>query len=88
MGFSMIKKSKGSSERILSKKSDSSSKRNYKGNGKSAKKSNVSMEDRYTQISKAAYFIAEQRGFTSGNELDDWLRAEAEVSERLHGADQ
>ena len=31
------------------------------------------------QIATAAYFIAAQRGFTHGNELDDWLRAEQQV---------
>jgi hypothetical protein len=25
----------------------------------------------------AAYYLAEQRGFAAGNDLDDWLRAEA-----------
>jgi hypothetical protein len=30
------------------------------------------------QIAVAAYFRAEKRGFAPGNEMDDWLRAEAE----------
>lgn len=28
-------------------------------------------------IATAAYFIAEARGFEPGNELEDWLKAEA-----------
>jgi hypothetical protein len=31
------------------------------------------------RIELKAYFLAEQRGFGPGGELDDWLRAEAEV---------
>ena len=38
-----------------------------------------SLEEREHMISEAAYFRAEQRGFADGNELDDWLRAEAEI---------
>jgi hypothetical protein len=34
---------------------------------------------RYELIEKAAYLRAEQRGFESGHELEDWLAAEAEV---------
>ena len=31
-------------------------------------------------IAVAAYFLAERRGFAPGNEMDDWLRAEADCS--------
>ena len=30
-------------------------------------------------IAEAAYYIAEQRGFEPGHEIDDWLQAEAQV---------
>jgi len=30
-------------------------------------------------IAEAAYYLAEQRGFEIGHELDDWLAAEADV---------
>lgn len=30
-------------------------------------------------IAVAAYYLAEARGFTSGNEMDDWLEAEQAV---------
>ena len=36
-------------------------------------------------ISKIAYRMAEQRGFTPGHELDDWLAAEFEVNQSLMG---
>jgi hypothetical protein len=36
-------------------------------------------------ISEAAYYRAKQRGFTPGQELDDWVQAEAEVLQRLNG---
>lgn len=34
-------------------------------------------------IAEAAYYIAAQRGFEPGHELDDWLAAEAQVLDRL-----
>ena len=35
------------------------------------------------QVSNAAYFMAEQRGFEPGFELQDWLSAEAQLSEHV-----
>ena len=34
-------------------------------------------------IAVAAYFRAEQRGFAPGNEMSDWLNAEADVEHML-----
>ena len=34
-------------------------------------------------VAAEAYFIAERRGFASGNELDDWIAAERAVDSRL-----
>jgi len=34
-------------------------------------------------IATTAYLRAEQRGFASGHELEDWLQAEAEVDQVL-----
>ena len=31
-------------------------------------------------IAEAAYYRAERRGFAPGQEMDDWLAAEAEIS--------
>lgn len=31
------------------------------------------------EISEAAYFLAEARGFESGHELEDWIEAERQV---------
>ncbi len=37
-------------------------------------------------IAEAAYFRAEQRGFTPGNEMSDWLQAEADMEGSMsHG---
>ena len=33
-------------------------------------------------IAVAAYYLAEQRGFSPGQEIDDWLRAEKEIASR------
>ncbi|MET0658459.1 MAG: DUF2934 domain-containing protein [Steroidobacteraceae bacterium] len=35
---------------------------------------------REAMIAEAAYYRAENRGFTPGYELDDWLAAEAEIT--------
>lgn len=40
-------------------------------------------DDRFGMIVEAAYFRAERRSFSPGNELQDWLEAETEVDERL-----
>jgi hypothetical protein len=49
-----------------------------------------SAEERYRMIAEAAYFRAENRGFTGGNVAEDWLQAEAEIDrylrvEKAHG---
>ena len=38
--------------------------------------------DQQAKIALAAYFIAEQRGFEPGHELDDWLAAEAQAEQQ------
>lgn len=38
---------------------------------------------RHAMIAEAAYFRAERRGFIPGEELSDWLAAEAEVESVL-----
>ena len=36
-------------------------------------------EERRRRISEAAYYRAQQRGFSAGQEHDDWLEAEKDV---------
>lgn len=36
-------------------------------------------EDYYQMVSEAAYYQAEKRGFVPGNEMEDWVAAEAEI---------
>ena len=43
----------------------------------------VSEEARRAMIAQAAYLRAERRGFTPGNEVEDWMAAEAEVDALL-----
>lgn len=40
---------------------------------------------REQMIAEAAYFRAERRGFEPGNEISDWLEAEADVEHLLSG---
>ena len=39
----------------------------------------VSLEEKHRLIAEAAYYRAERRRFAPGYELEDWLKAEAEV---------
>jgi hypothetical protein len=43
----------------------------------------ISAEERHQLISEAAYYRAQQRGFTGGDPIQDWLEAEMEVSGRF-----
>jgi hypothetical protein len=43
----------------------------------------VSADERRSMIAQAAYFRAERRNFAPGNELEDWVAAEAEVDRVL-----
>ena len=47
---------------------------------------NISAEERERLIARVAYFRAEKRGFAPGNELQDWIEAEAEVQRLIGGA--
>ena len=51
--------------------------------GNSAAK--LSAEEVYRLIQESAYFKAKARGFAPGNEVQDWIEAEAEVRRRLEG---
>lgn len=42
---------------------------------------------RHAMISEAAFFIAQARGFTPSQELDDWLAAEREIEQLLSHSD-
>jgi hypothetical protein len=45
--------------------------------------SEITSEEYYKLVAEAAYYIAEQRGFAAGHDVEDWLQAEAEVNESL-----
>ncbi|MBL8199621.1 MAG: DUF2934 domain-containing protein [Chromatiales bacterium] len=45
-------------------------------------------EQRVCRIAERAYFLALERHFTPGRELDDWLQAEQEVDAGLHSSVQ
>ena len=47
----------------------------------------VSLTDRENIINKAAYYLAENRGFTPGFEMADWLDAEIRVDDMLNQQD-
>jgi len=49
----------------------------------SAPRSDISEEMRRSMIAEAAFVRAERRGFTGGDEVEDWLAAEAEVDALL-----
>jgi len=43
----------------------------------------IDPEDRRRLVAAEAYFLAERRGFAAGNEVEDWVAAEAAVDSRL-----
>lgn len=43
----------------------------------------ISPEEKQRMIAEAAYYHAEQRGFVPGEEMQDWLLAEAEIEQLL-----
>ena len=45
--------------------------------------SEIDPELRYEMIATAAYYIAEQRGFAPGHELEDWYRAQDAIDKEL-----
>ncbi len=53
------------------------------GGKKSTKPAAFMTAKRQHMISVAAYFLAEQRGFSSGDELGDWLQADSQINARL-----
>jgi hypothetical protein len=55
--------------------------------GSDARAGAVSAEQRHALIERAAYLLAESRGFSSGKELDDWLAAEVEVDRQVSGTE-
>lgn len=56
-------------------------------NGKAApdQLTTINMDMRHAMIAEAAYYHAEKRGFVTGNELQDWFEAEAEIDMLLPG---
>jgi len=43
----------------------------------------ISKLNRITMVQEAAYFIALNRNFEAGNELEDWLAAEKQVNKLI-----
>lgn len=46
----------------------------------------ISSDKKRRMIEEAAYYMAEQEGFTPGNEMNHWLRAEAQIEAKLNGS--
>ena len=65
----------------MKKKSEPITKSKDTGPAKQARSSGNDDCPREQMIAEAAYFHAERRGFAPGNEMSDWLRAEADVED-------
>lgn len=50
---------------------------------KAFNKNKISAELRYRMIAEAAYYIAQQRGFSAGDAGADWAQAEAQIAQLL-----
>ena len=66
-------------------KTTSASSRKTAPDAPSSKPAKLSPEEVYRLIQESAYFKAKARGFAPGNEVQDWIEAEAEVRRRLEG---
>ena len=55
------------------------------GNGKSLAETSFSAEAIYQKIQERAYRIFEQRGYSHGNDVTDWLQAEKEIIAEITG---
>jgi hypothetical protein len=52
-------------------------------NGHATNGHGIDPDFRRQLVAAEAYFLAERRGFAAGNELQDWIAAEAVVDSRL-----
>lgn len=75
----MAAKKKPSGSRAAPVTSKAPSPKAAKARKAPAAKKELSPEERHEMIARAAFFIAEHRGFLGGNPLSDWLLAEREV---------
>ncbi len=75
MGKSLVKKSRRRA--VPSKKEEQVATPVVRING--SESVSLDSEARRAMIAEKAYFLAEQRRFEPGHELDDWLSAEREV---------
>jgi hypothetical protein len=46
----------------------------------------VTPEERHRMIAETAYFLAQERGFTGGDPVSDWIEAECRVDRQLWAA--
>jgi len=46
----------------------------------------ASIDEVQAHVAEMAYFLAEQRGFSPGSEMEDWLAAEAQLRARSDNA--
>jgi Protein of unknown function (DUF2934) len=56
-----------------------------KKNAPSSKSRNAPSTDRGRMIAEAAYYHAEQRGFSGGDQVQDWLDAEKLIDQMSMG---
>lgn len=77
-------KSNGKKKPATKKKSTKTKKKIIaKSTKKRSTRKIISAPDKQKMIQEAAYFIAQQRDFSPGNEIEDWLAAESQVNKLL-----
>lgn len=79
----MVKRKSARVVRSAPRKQAASSDKAAAADSARAAPSGTSVADaaRQKMISDAAYYRAQKRGFAPGRELDDWLAAEAEITD-------
>ena len=82
-----VSKKKVSKKKVSKKKVTVSKKKIGKKKASSAKKVSkniqISARERYEMIATMAYYRAEKRNFSTGNEMQDWLECEQIVTKML-----
>jgi hypothetical protein len=56
---------------------------NTSGRSGMTDKTVVAAEERHRMIAETAYFLAQERGFTAGDPVSDWIEAERRVDRQL-----
>jgi hypothetical protein len=79
----MVTKRVATGKKTTKRKSAAAAELTHSGVFELLSAASVDPDVRRRLVAAEAYFLAERRGFAAGNELEDWVTAEAVVDSRL-----